>query len=68
MSLMSPALAGGFFTTSATWEAPTSPGNSGSTLKMHILLKTFEKSKYSFLSHLASQCQVKRKLINANYR
>ena len=25
VSLMSPALAGGFFTTSATWEAPSKP-------------------------------------------
>ena len=67
-SLMSPVLAGRFFTTSATWEVPTSPGNSGNTLKMHILLKTFEKSKYSFLSHLASRCQVKKNLTNAKYR
>ena len=27
VSLMSPALAGGFFTTNATWEAPLSPVN-----------------------------------------
>ena len=34
MSLMSPALVGGFFTTSATWEAPNFGLNNGKTIKI----------------------------------
>ena len=38
VSLMSPALAGSFFTTNATWEAPYVPYSAVYNLKNHIIL------------------------------
>ena len=44
-SLISPALAGGFFTTSATWEAPTIHQMQTSTVRFHLYAHTYEVSE-----------------------
>ena len=49
MPLASPALAGGFFTTSATWEAPSNP------LKASYLHRNIKKSNYKLFSSGHSQ-------------
>ena len=54
MSLVSPSLAGGFFTTSATWEAPNKKRDEPVLiLKMSPFLKkiqTFPEKKRSYLA------------------